>query len=154
MIPMMWHLPLRVLAVAAVASAVPAAPAAAQTLVGTLKCTAEIAQGAEAAARDWKLSCAFEQASGSVQHYAGAIKEAGPMPRVGKALFVWNVVAAVPEVKSGMLVGTYKESKPGANMLIGGLKEAILLQPAEPSQEGDGGVIPRVRLIQLELPRA
>ena len=151
MIPMIWHLPLRVLALAAVAGAVSAAPAAAQTLVGTLKCTAEVAQGAEAAARDWKLSCAFE-ASGSVQHYAGAIKEASPMPRVGKALFVWNVVAAVPEVKSGMLVGTYKESKPGANTLIGGLEETILLQPAESSPEGDAG--PRVRLIQLELPRA
>ena len=82
------------------------ASAAAPSLIGTLKCTAEVAKagptGGETALRDWKVDCAFEPVKGQVQHYAGAINDPGTAPReLGKAFLVWNVLAMAPEVRSG-----------------------------------------------------
>ncbi len=65
----MLHPRLRLLALAACAGAAFTAPAAAQSLVGKLTCTADVTRGeARSAERDWKMTCAFEQASGQVQH--------------------------------------------------------------------------------------
>jgi hypothetical protein len=127
--------------------------AAAPSLVGMLKCTAEVVQGQTA--RDWKIDCAFEPVKGQVQHYAGAINDPGTAPReTGKAFLVWNVLADAPELQSGMLVGTYKESKAAVNGLIGGRNEAIVLQAAVgPNPQEDINLAPRVSMIRLELPK-
>jgi hypothetical protein len=134
-----------------------AAPAAGQSLVGTLKCTAEAAQAGKTEARAWKVTCTFDPVNGQEQHYTGAINNPGVAPReAGKAFLVWNVLAAKPEVQSAMLVGTYQESKAGANALVGGRNEAIVLQPVnapDPDRQGDINVAPRVSVMELELPK-
>jgi hypothetical protein len=126
-----------------------------RSLVGTLTCTAEVAQSAEAVTPAWRLSCAFEPATGKVQRYAGAIADPGPKPRAaGKAFLVWSVFAAAPEVASGMLVGTYTESRSGGgNSLVGGRGQAFLLQPlGESAQQGGINIASRVSKVRLELP--
>ena len=127
--------------------------AAAPSLVGMLKCTAEVVQGQ--AARDWKIDCAFEPVKGQVQHYAGAINDPGAEPRqTGKAFLVWNVLAAGAEVQSGMLVGTYQQGKAVVNGLIGGRNDAIVLQAAVGPNPQEGiNLAPRVSTIRLELPK-
>jgi hypothetical protein len=128
--------------------------AAAPSLVGMLKCTAEVAQGGQAA-RDWRIDCAFEPVKGQVQHYAGAINDPGTAPReTGKGFLVWNVLAAAPEMESGMLVGTYREGKPASNGLVGGRNDTIVLQAAVGPNQQDGiNIAPRVTMIRLELPK-
>ena len=150
----MLHSVFKILAGALCLGALLSAPASAQSLVGTLKCTADVVK-ANQPSRDWKLACAFEPVKGQVQHYAGAINDPGRAPReTGKAFLVWNVLAQTAEVEPSVLVGTYKEGKAGANGLVGGQNGAILLQAAAGPNPQDGvNVAPRVNAMQLELPR-
>jgi Protein of unknown function (DUF992) len=143
-----------VLAGTAGAAVLLSAPAsAAESLLGTLKCTAEVAKGDKSEVRDWKIECAFEPVKGQPQHYAGAINDPGAAPREsGKAFLVWNVLAAAPEVQSGMLVGSYKAS--GADGLVGGRNGDLILRPLTgPGQQEGINLAPRVSEIKLELPK-
>jgi hypothetical protein len=131
------------------------ATAAEKSLVGTLTCTAEAAESSGVTPHDWSISCAFEPAKGKIQHYAGSIADPGPEPRrAGKAFLVWNVFAAVPDVGSGMLVGTYKETTGRGGSLIGGRDQAFLLQPlGEPARQGGINIASKVSAVRLELPK-
>jgi Protein of unknown function (DUF992) len=149
-----------VLAAAVCATVSTAASAAERSLVGTLTCIAEVTQNPGVVPHPWKLACAFEPATGKVQHYSGSVADPGPKPRAaGKAFLVWNVFAAMPEVgpgvlAGGMLVGTYKEGRRGGNTLIGGRDQAFLLQPlGEPARQGGVNIASRVSAVRLELPK-
>jgi len=91
-----------------------------------LSCTAEPAPSEAKMLGGWKLSCTFEQAGTSaVQHYAGEITglDQATTMAAGKALLVWNVLAAPAARKTANLVGIHKTTQDAAlppQSLIGG----------------------------------
>jgi hypothetical protein len=150
----LWRL---VIGTAAVTLASVAGANAAPSLVGMLSCTAEPAPSEAKALGGWKLSCTFAQAGTSaVQHYAGEITglNQDTTMAAGKALLVWNVLAAPAPRKTASLVGIYKTTQDAAlppQSLIGGRDETIILQWAS---DLDANMASSVQLLQLELPNA
>jgi len=93
------------------------------------------------------LHCTFLPAAGAPEHYAGSISKFGvDIGYVQNAVIVWNVFASTVAVPPGSLTGTYGGATAsvtvgvgvGANVLVGGSKDTISLQPV--SVEGGTGL--------------
>jgi hypothetical protein len=93
------------------------------------------------------LHCTFLPAAGAPEHYAGSISKFGvDIGYVQNAVIVWNVVASTVAVPPGSLTGTYGGATAsvtlgvgvGANVMVGGSKDTISLQPV--SVEGGTGL--------------
>ena len=93
------------------------------------------------------LHCTFLPAAGAPEHYAGSISKFGvDIGYMQNAVIVWNVVASTVAVPPGSLTGTYGGATAsvtlgvgvGANVLVGGSKDTISLQPV--SVEGGTGL--------------
>jgi hypothetical protein len=93
------------------------------------------------------LHCTFVPAAGAPEHYAGSISKLGvDIGYVQNAVIVWNVVASTVAVPPGSLTGIYGGATAsvtlgvgvGANVLVGGSKDTISLQPV--SVEGGTGL--------------
>jgi len=95
------------------------------------------------------LHCTFLPAAGSPEHYAGTFSKFGvDIGYVQNAVIVWTVVAPTVALPPGSLTGTYGGATAsvtvgvgvgvGANVLVGGSKDTISLQPV--SVEGGTGL--------------
>jgi hypothetical protein len=93
------------------------------------------------------LHCTFIPAAGAPEHYAGSISRFGlDIGYMQNAVIVWNVVAPTVALSPGSLTGTYGGATAsvtlgvgvGANVLVGGSKDTISLQPV--SVEGGTGL--------------
>ena len=93
------------------------------------------------------LHCTFLPAAGAPEHYAGSISKFGvDIGYVQNAVIVWDVVASTVAVPPGSLTGTYGGATAsvtlgvgvGANVMVGGSKDTISLQPV--SVEGGTGL--------------
>jgi Protein of unknown function (DUF992) len=135
------------LAAAAAVTAFAAAPAAAADYVeaGLLKC--DVAGGAGFIVGSTKdLTCRFERADGTVGQYTGVIRRFGlDIGVTGQTVIVWGVLGPSKQVEPGSLAGSYGGLSAeatvgvgvGANALVGGSDQSIILQPfSVQAQEG------------------
>ncbi len=124
------------------------APAMAETggvKVGTLTCN--VAGGAGFIFGSSKeLACTYSPYKGSEDHYYGSVDKFGvDIGYTEKSTIVWTVFAPTDNIADGALAGTYGGVTAGAtvgvglgaNVLVGGLKDSIALQPV--SVEGSAG---------------
>lgn len=106
--------------------------------VGTLKCNEAGGWGLVfGSTRD--LKCVFTPvAKGEPTRYTGKIKKYGvDIGYKQDAVILWSVVTAVEKVEPGALAGTYVGATAeaawavglGANVLVGGSKKSVALQP-------------------------
>ncbi len=124
------------LAAATLAAAALATPAQALVKVGVLSC--HIAGGTGLVLYSKKhLQCTFRRASGRVERYAGSITRVGlDIGETTGASLVWAVFAP-GSTQRGSLAGSYAGASAevtlgaglGSNVLIGGFKRTITLQP-------------------------
>lgn len=121
--------------------AVSSAPTTAQsaTLVaGTLTCRGSGSVGLILGSRQ-RLNCVFDRASGAPRaHYSGVITRVGLDIGVkGRNVMVWTVLASTSNVPAGALAGQFGGVSAnaalgvgvGANALVGGSRNSIVLQP-------------------------
>ena len=94
-----------------------------------------------------EVHCTFSPAAGLAEHYAGTISKLGvDIGYVQDAVIMWTVVAPTVGLPPGSLAGTYGGATAsvtvgvgvGANVLVGGSKDTISLQPV--SIEGGTGL--------------
>ena len=114
--------------------------------VGVMSC--EIASGfGYILGSSREVHCTFSPAAGPAEHYAGTISKLGvDIGYVQNAVIVWTVVAPTVGLSPGSLAGTYGGATAsvtvgvgvGANVLVGGSKDTISLQPV--SIEGGTGL--------------
>jgi hypothetical protein len=142
--------------VAATTVATGSAMAKSGTNVGVLDCT--IAAGVGLILGSSKeVSCAFTPSKGQTQNYGGSITKLGLDIGVTGESFVKWVVFAPGSVDRGALAGDYGGGSAeatiglglGANVLVGGLKESIALQPV--SVQGQTGLNLAVGIAGLKL---
>ena len=93
------------------------------------------------------LRCTFRQNDRHAVHYIGSISKFGvDLGYTEGGILVWNVVAPTSDVRPGSLDGDYVGVTAdatvgigvGANVLLGGLKKSIALQPL--SVQGNDGL--------------
>lgn len=120
----------------ALGAALFATPASALMKIGVLSCHIDGGTGMVIYSSK-TLRCTFRTVSGRVEHYRGVISKFGlDIGETTGTSLVWNVFAAGGRHR-GALAGTYAgataEVTPGAglgaNVLIGGLRHGITLQP-------------------------
>lgn len=125
--------------------------------VGTLSCTVEGGVGLLiGSSKD--ITCTFRSARGKRREaYTGSISKLGiDIGVTGKSYISW-VVFAPGVVKRGALAGTYAVGSAeatlgvglGANVLIGGLKKSVALQPL--SIQGQTGLNIAAGITRLKL---
>ena len=126
------------------------------TNVGVLDCTIAAGVGLIIISSQ-EVSCAFKPAKGQTQNYSGSITKLGLEIGVTGESFVKWVVFAPGSVDRGALAGDYGGGSAeatigvglGANVLVGGLKESIALQPV--SVQGQTGLNLAVGIAGLKL---
>ena len=93
------------------------------------------------------LRCTFRQNDRHAVHYSGSISKFGvDLGYTEGGILVWNVVAPTSDVRPGSLDGDYVGVSAdatvgigaGANVLLGGFKKSIALQPL--SVQGHDGL--------------
>jgi len=93
------------------------------------------------------LKCTYSPKPGEQEHYTGSIRKFGvDIGYSQAAVIVWTVLAPSTDVGKGALAGTYIGATAsvsagvgvGANVLVGGSKKSISLQPL--SIEGNTGL--------------
>jgi hypothetical protein len=134
-----------VMAAVAVVSAAPFSPepAAARTRVGVLECN--IAPGVGLLiTSDRPLSCRFQSASGRASYYVGTIRKFGlDLGFSGRQRLVWAVFAPAERGVYGALTGQYVGATAdvaigaglGGNVLVGGSRRSVALQPISVSTD-------------------
>lgn len=94
-----------------------------------------------------KLKCTYDNAKGKLEHYEGDITKFGvDIGYTGAGVMVWAVAAPASDVSPGSLAGDYAGVTGGAsvgvgvgaNVLLGGFKNSIALQPV--SMQGMTGL--------------
>jgi Protein of unknown function (DUF992) len=138
------------LAICAASAAVLALPAAAQGTqieVGTLTCSGAGGIGMIVGSRK-SFSCSFRSANdGFRERYAATITRYGlDLGITGPTTIVWTVLAAERRLQRRALAGNYTGASAdasvviggGANLLVGGSKRSIALQPL--SVQGQSGI--------------
>ncbi|HFA59214.1 MAG TPA: DUF992 domain-containing protein [Rhodospirillales bacterium] len=124
------------LTAAAIAIAALATPAHALVKIGVLTCHVEGGTGAVIYSSK-ALRCKFRSTSGREERYIGSITRIGlDIGRTTGTSLMWNVFAP-GSAKPGALAGSYAGASAqatlgtgvGANVLVGGLKRSITLQP-------------------------
>ena len=93
------------------------------------------------------LNCTYDAGKGAVERYVGEIRKFGvDIGYSGSGVIVWGVVAPTADVGKGALAGEYGGAAGsaavgvgvGVNVLFGGFKNSIALQPV--SVEGMKGL--------------
>ena len=124
--------------VAAAALAVPllSTPAQALMKIGVLTCHVDGGTGAIVYSKK-HLRCKFRSTSGREERYVGSITKVGlDIGETTGTSLMWNVFAP-GSTKKGALAGTYVGASAqatlgsgvGANVLVGGFRKSITLQP-------------------------
>lgn len=113
--------------------------------VGTLTCDVAGGVGMVIGSRK-DVVCTYQNAGGWTEVYDGHISKLGvDLGVTGRSVIVWNVFAPSGEVRHGALSGNYAGTTAqatlgagvGANVLVGGSRRSISLQPVSVSaQEG------------------
>ena len=94
-----------------------------------------------------RLRCQFQSSSGRTHNYTGVINRIGlDLGVTGGGVMVWAVLASTPTISPGALTGRFVGASGdvalgvgvGANVLIGGTRRSVSLQPL--SVEGQVGV--------------
>jgi hypothetical protein len=114
--------------------------------VGTLTCDVSSGWGfVFGSSKD--LNCTFNPTGRNPEHYAGSISKFGlDVGYSAGGVVVWEVVAPTTDLKAGDLAGEYGGATTdvavgvgaGANILVGGLRNSLDLQPL--SMEGYTGL--------------
>ncbi len=145
---MLRHLSPAVAAVALAASlgALPAQAGEAGVKAGILTCNVSSGWGLVfGSSRD--LKCTYAPNGGGAEHYEGHIMKFGAdIGYTAGGVIVWAVVAPTKDIGKGALAGNYAGVTgsatvgvgAGANVLVGGFKDSITLQPV--SFEGNTGL--------------
>jgi hypothetical protein len=93
------------------------------------------------------LRCTFSTDHGYVEHYEGKVSKFGvDLGYTSSAVIIWDVVAPNTGIERGALAGEYAGAQAsvalgggvGANVLVGGLRRSIALQPV--SIQGETGL--------------
>ena len=125
------------------------APASAQgntVRQGVLTCRISASVGLLVGSRQ-RLRCQFRSESGRTQKYIGTIGRLGfDIGFTAGGVMAWAVLASTPTIPSGALAGEFVGASGdisaglgvGANLLVGGTRKSVLLQPL--SVEGQVGV--------------
>jgi hypothetical protein len=104
------------------------------------------------------LKCEYSASTASHEHYVGSITKFGvDIGYLSSAVVVWGVVAPTATVSPGTLAGNYAGATGsaavgvglGANVLVGGSGNHIMLQPL--SIEGQTGLNVAAGIVALEL---
>jgi hypothetical protein len=123
-------------------------PAAAQSRTirqGMLTCRTAPSVGLIVGSRQ-RLRCQFRSESGRTQNYIGTIGRLGlDIGVTAGGILSWAVLASTPTIPSGALAGTFVGASGdislgvgvGANVLVGGTRKSVSLQPI--SVEGQVG---------------
>ena len=130
----------------------------AKAVVGTLTCKGSGSVGAIFGSKQ-TLRCGFDpDGAGSVRPYSGSITRVGiDIGVTGPSTMVWTVLASTNDIPSGALDGNYAGVSAdasvgvgvGANALIGGSNDSIVLQPV--SVKGQTGLNLAVGVAELSL---
>lgn len=136
------------IALCASAAAAPFAAAAepAKLVAGTITCKGKGTVGFIIGSKQ-KLACTFKTAGGKSMDYTASINKWGlDIGATGENVIVWTVLASTTDLPVGALAGKYAGVSAdaslglgaGANILIGGSKNAVTLQPL--SVQGQKGI--------------
>ena len=140
---------LLLLGASAAAALLSAAPASAQgnsIRQGVLTCRTSASVGLVVGSRQ-RLSCQFKSQTGRTQNYVGTIGRLGlDLGVTAGGVMAWAVLASSPNIPSGALAGEFVGASGdisvgvgvGANVLVGGTRKSVSLQPL--SVEGQVGV--------------
>ncbi len=94
-----------------------------------------------------ELKCTYSSNGGRVEYYGGSVSKFGAdIGYLKSAVIVWAVAATTKDLNPGALAGSYGGATAsltlgvgaGANVLVGGFKNSIALQPV--SFEGQNGL--------------
>lgn len=134
-------------AVAAVAITAPASAQNSHVEVGTLVCSGAGGVGFIVGSRK-TFACSFRSAvDGTREHYSATITRFGlDLGITGRTTIVWTVLAGTRRLKPRALSGNYVGGSAdasaviggGANLLVGGSRRSISLQPL--SVQGQAGI--------------
>ncbi len=114
--------------------------------VGTLTCTGGQGVGLILGSKK-SYRCSFSKNSGPPESYAATVTKVGlDIGITGETVMIWTVLAAGQDVREGMLAGNYAGAAAdvsvgiggGANVLIGGSTQSVILQPV--SVQGQTGL--------------
>ncbi len=147
------------LAAAAVSAVMLALPAAAQdrTEAGMLTCDAAGGVGFVFGSTR-ELACTFQASDGVVERYVGQINRFGiDLGVTGNSVITWGVLAPTSNISPWTLAGTYAgvggEATVGvgvgANAMIGGSNDTIVLQPISVSAQTGVNVAAGITEIEL-----
>jgi hypothetical protein len=126
-----------------------ASPASAQSNTvrqGVLTCRTSASVGLVIGSRQ-RLACQFKSETGRTQDYVGTIGRLGlDLGVTAGGVMAWVVLASTPTIPSGALAGEFVGASGdisvgvgvGANLLVGGTRKSVSLQPL--SVEGQVGV--------------
>ena len=144
-------------AITAVALATLPAKAQERVEVGTLNC--QVAGGTGFVFGSSKaLDCELRTVSGLTEQYVGEIKKFGiDIGSTSESVIVWGVLAPTRDIPPDMLRGVYRGVSAeatvgvgvGANALVGGNSESIVLQPVSVSAQSGLNIAAGVSSIEL-----
>ena len=112
---------------------------------GVLTCRTSASVGLVVGSRQ-RLACQFKSETGRIQNYAGTIGRLGlDLGVTAGGVMAWVVLASTPTIPSGALAGEFIGASGdisvgvgvGANLLVGGTRKSVSLQPL--SLEGQVG---------------
>jgi hypothetical protein len=150
---------LAVLAGAALDGGLGAASAQSQVKVGTLTCSGKGGPGLIVGSQK-AFACSFSPTAGRAERYTATMTRIGlDVGVTGDTVLVWAVFAPSSSVRPGVLAGEYAGASAdaaiavggGANVLVGGSKNTISLQPL--SVQGQSGLNVAVGATSMTLRR-
>ena len=135
------------------------APARAQgtARVGTLSCNVASGWGFVFGSSR-ALRCTFSSSSGRTEYYTGSIRRFGvDIGYTRGGVLIWGVLAPTSDLAPGALAGEFAGATAsatvgvgaGANVLVGGFKSSIALQPV--SIEGQNGLNVAAGVVEMSL---
>lgn len=146
-----------VMAVAGLALATPAQAATSGAKAGILTCNVDSGWGFVFGSTR-ELKCTYSHGQGAVENYVGHIHKFGvDIGYQAGGVIVWAVLAPTTDIGKGALAGEYGGVSgsaaagvgAGANVLLGGFKNSITLQPV--SIEGTSGLNVAAGIAQVTL---
>jgi hypothetical protein len=131
---------------------------AADVKVGVLNCDVSSGWGfVFGSSKD--LRCEFSPMGGPIERYVGTVSKFGvDIGYTRGGVLIWDVVAPSSDVKPGALQGGYAGATvsatigvgAGANVLVGGLRKSIALQPISITGESGLNVAAGIGALQLK----
>lgn len=124
---------------------------------GVLTCRTSASVGLVVGSRQ-RLACQFKPETGKIQNYTGTIGRLGlDLGVTAGGVMAWVVLASTPTIPSGALAGEFVGASGdvsvgvgvGANLLVGGTRKSVSLQPL--SVEGQVGVNLAVGVARMKL---